>query len=126
MASIGNHTLNLLGIYHQNYSTGQRVTNVMFLDGLTEKLTEWMSSFKNIFIGGDINIHMDDKNDAEAQILMIPWKLWIATAFGLSNLPCWQHPGLNFYRNHLLNIIHINCNTKIHMKWTEPITAVQT
>ena len=31
-------------------------------------LTEWMSSFKNIFIGGDFNIHIDDKKTPEAQI----------------------------------------------------------
>ena len=33
MASIGNHTLNLLCIYHPPHFTGQRITNYMFLDG---------------------------------------------------------------------------------------------
>ena len=32
----------------------------MFLDDLTDHLTGWMSSFKNILIGGDFNIHIDD------------------------------------------------------------------
>ena len=42
---------------------GQRITDSMFLDDLTDHLTEWMSSFKNMFIGGDFNIHIDDMND---------------------------------------------------------------
>ena len=68
MASIGNHTLNLLGIYHPPYLSGQSITNSMFLDDLTGHPTEWMSSFKNIFIGRDFNIHIDDINVPKAPI----------------------------------------------------------
>ena len=46
------------------------------LDDLTDHLTEWMSSFKNIFFGGDFNIHIDDINGPEYRFLMIPWKAW--------------------------------------------------
>ena len=68
MVSIENTTLNLLGIYHPPYSTSQKITNLMFLDELMDHLTEWMSSFKNILIGGNFNIHIDDTEDPDAQI----------------------------------------------------------
>ena len=40
----------------------------MFLDDLTDILTEWMASFRNLIICWDFNIHIDDPNDTEAQI----------------------------------------------------------
>ena len=40
MAIIGNSTLNLLDIYHPPYSINQRITNSLFLDDLTDHLTE--------------------------------------------------------------------------------------
>ena len=40
----------------------------MFLDDLTDYLTEWMASFRNIIICGDFNIHIDDLNNIKAQI----------------------------------------------------------
>ena len=36
MKTIGTSTLNILGIYDPLYSAGQKITNAMFLDGLTE------------------------------------------------------------------------------------------
>ena len=68
MMSIENITLNMLGTYIPSYLTSQTITNSMFLDDLTNHLTEWMSSFKNIFIGGDFNIHIDNMDDPDAQI----------------------------------------------------------
>ena len=68
MVSIENTTLNLLDIYHPPYSTSQKITNSMFLDELTDHLTEWMSSFRNFLIGGNFNIHIDDTEDRDAQI----------------------------------------------------------
>ena len=44
MTTIGTSTLNILGIYHPPYSTGQKITNAMFLDNLTEFLTDWVAS----------------------------------------------------------------------------------
>ena len=68
MVSIEKNTLNLLGIYHPPYSTSQKITNSMFLDKLTDHLTEWMSSFRSILIRGDFNIHTDDTEDPDTQI----------------------------------------------------------
>ena len=68
MITIQNSTLNIFGIYHPPYSISQKITNYMFLDDLTDYLTEWMVSFRNIIICGEFNIHIDDPNDTEAQI----------------------------------------------------------
>ena len=66
--TIGNYTLNILVLYHPPYSARQKITNTMFIDDLTEYLTDWMASYRNILICGDFNIHIDDPNDTEAQI----------------------------------------------------------
>ena len=68
MITIGNSTLNILSIYHPPCSINQKITNSMFLDDLTEYLTEWMASFRNIIICRDFNIHIDSPSDTEAQI----------------------------------------------------------
>ena len=68
MTTIGTCTLNILGIYHPPYSTGQKVTNVMFSDDLTEFLTDWMVSYRIIIICSDFNIHIDNPSDTEGQI----------------------------------------------------------
>ena len=71
MTTIGTSTLNILGIYHPPYSVGQKIiTNAMFFDDLTQYLTDWMVSYRNIIICGDFNIHIDNPSDAEAHILM--------------------------------------------------------
>ena len=61
-------TLNILGIYHPSYSTGQKITNAMFLDELMEFLTDCMASYRNIIICSDSNIHIDNPSDTEAKI----------------------------------------------------------
>ena len=68
MVSTENTILNLLGIYHPLCLASQKITNSMFLDDLTKHHTEWMSSFKNIFIVGDFNIHIDNMDGPYAQI----------------------------------------------------------
>ena len=40
----------------------------MFIDDLTNYLTDWMASHRNIIICGDFNIYIDDLTDIEAQI----------------------------------------------------------
>ena len=42
----------------------------MFLDDLTEFLTNWMASYRNLLICGDFNMHIDNPSDMEAQIFM--------------------------------------------------------
>ena len=70
MTTIGNSTLNILGIYHPPYSVGQNITNAMFLDDLTEFLTNWMAYYRNVLICGDFNMHIDNPLGMEAQTFM--------------------------------------------------------
>ena len=39
--TIGNKTLNRLGLYHPPYSVGQKITNSMFIDDLTDYLADF-------------------------------------------------------------------------------------
>ena len=89
--TIGTSNINILGIYHPPYSKGQKITNAMFLDDLTEFLTDWVVSYRNIIICSDFNIHIDNPSDTEAQFFMGTME-----AFGLQ-----QH--VNF-------LTHLACN----------------
>ena len=66
--TIRNKTLNILGLYHAPYSVRQKIINSLFIDDLTDYLTDWMASQRNIIICGDFNIHINDLMDIEAQI----------------------------------------------------------
>ena len=68
MITVGNSVLNILDIYHPPYSISQKITSSMFMDDLTDDLTEWMASFRNIIICGDFNIHIDDPYETKKQI----------------------------------------------------------
>ena len=70
MTTLGNSTSNILGIYHPPYSVGHNITNAMFLDDLTEFLTDRMASYRNILIWSDFNMFIDNPSDMEAQIFM--------------------------------------------------------
>ena len=70
MKTVGTSTLNVLGIYHTPYSVHQKITNAMFLYDLTEYLTDWMASYRNIIICSAINLHIDNHSNTEAQIFM--------------------------------------------------------
>ena len=61
----GNKALNILGLYHPPYPVRQKITNSVFIDDLTDYLTDWMTSHTNI-ICGDFKIHIDDLTDIGA------------------------------------------------------------
>ena len=65
--TLGNSTLNILGIYHPPYSVGQNTTNTVFVDELTEFLKDWMTPYRNVIICGDFNLHINNPSDKEAQ-----------------------------------------------------------
>ena len=66
--------LNILVLYHPTYSARQKITNTMFIDDLTEYLTDWMASYRNILICGDFNIHIDDLKTLKCKYLMTLWE----------------------------------------------------
>ena len=47
----------------------QGITNRIFIDDLTELLTEIVSNHNNILILGDINIHLNEPEDTDAEAL---------------------------------------------------------
>ena len=68
MTTIGTGTLNILGIYHPPYSTGEKITNAVFLDDLMEFLRDWMASYRNIIMCGDFNLHINNPSDTKVKI----------------------------------------------------------
>ena len=65
--TIGNNTLNILCLYHLPYSVRQKITKSMSIDDLTNYLTKWMASYRNIIICGIFNMYIDDLTDIAAQ-----------------------------------------------------------
>ena len=68
MITIGNSTLNILGIYHPPYSISQKITNSMFLNGLKDTLLNGWPLLEIPKYAGTFNIHVDDPNDSKAKI----------------------------------------------------------
>ena len=64
--SINNKSLTITGIYHPPAKDG--ITNAMFIDDVTEHLSEILTNKQNNIILGDFNIHIDDPLDPEAGI----------------------------------------------------------
>ena len=57
-------------MYHSPYSEKNPITKAMFIDDITEFLTEALSQHQNIILAGDFNIHINNQDDPEANILM--------------------------------------------------------
>ena len=68
--SINNKSLTITGIYHP--PPKDRTTNSMFIDDVTEHLSELLINKQNNIILGNFNMHIDNPFDPEAGILMIP------------------------------------------------------
>ena len=50
--------------------TQESITNTTFLDELTDLLTEVTPKHRNIIILGDFNMHTDNREDPDAQVLI--------------------------------------------------------
>ena len=64
--SINNKSLTITSIYHP--PPKDRITNSMFIDDVTEHLSELLINKQNNIILGDFNMHIDDPFDPEAGI----------------------------------------------------------
>ena len=78
--SISNTLLTLVGIYHPPYSDGTKVTDAMFLDNLAEFLETMLTTYSNIVVSRDFNLHIDDIGNPDTQVF-----LDLMTVFGLQN-----------------------------------------
>ena len=85
----------IIAVYHLPYSEEKPITNVMFIDDITEFLTEALSQHQNIILAGDFNIHINKQEDPEANVLMDT-----ITALGLQ-----QHT--NFITHHSGNTLDL-------------------
>ena len=59
-ATILNNTIHLVGIYHPPPSTTNRTTTGMFIDEITDLLTDIVPKFSNLIILGDFNISTEN------------------------------------------------------------------
>ena len=57
-------------IYHPPYSTQQPITNAIFLDKITEWLTDVLTNHNNITLAGDYNLHVNNDNNTDASIFI--------------------------------------------------------
>ena len=59
---------NILAIYHPLYSEKNPITNNMFLDHFAEFLVDVLADHGNILILSDLNIHINNKDDPDAEV----------------------------------------------------------
>ena len=76
--TVQNTSITIIAVYHPPYSEKYPITNAMFIDDITDFLTEALSQHQNIILAGDFNIHINNQDVQEANILMD-----IMTALGL-------------------------------------------
>ena len=107
MTTIGNSTLDILGIYHPPYSVGQNITNAMFLDNLTEFRTNWMTSYRNVLICEDFNMHTDNPLDMVVQTFMDTME-----ALGLQ-----QHVNFQIYQaGNIFDLIFVEATSQFSIR----------
>ena len=63
-------SITIIAVYHPPYSEKNPITNAMFIDDITEFLTEALSQHQNIILAVDFNIHLNNQDDPDANILM--------------------------------------------------------
>ena len=57
-------------VYHPPYSEKNPITNAMFIDNITEFLVEALSQHQSIIVASDFNMHINDHDNLEVNILM--------------------------------------------------------
>ena len=80
-------SITIIVVYHPPYSEKILLTNAMFIDDITEFLAEALSQHQNIILAGDFNMHINNQDDPEANILMDTM-----TALGLQQHTNFHHP----------------------------------
>ena len=109
--NINNTAITVVGLYHPPYSDTNKCTDAMFLDDLAEFLEEVLTSYSNIIITGDFNLHVDDKENPDAQVFVD-----LLTAFGLQN-----HIDFPTHKSkHTLDLIISECISHLEFKDSSP------
>ena len=92
----GPTNMTVLAIYHPPASTQHKTSNSDFIDQLTHLLTTRGSENTNIILHGDLNLHIDNPEDPDADQLITTLE-----AFRLEQhikFPTQPHPGPHSYR----------------------------
>ena len=63
-------SITIIAVYHPPYSEKNPITNAMFIDDITEFLAEILSQYQNTVLAGDFNIHVNNQDDPETNVLM--------------------------------------------------------
>ena len=105
--NISNTAITVVGLYHPPHSDTNKCSDAMFLDDLAEFLEEVLTSYSNIIIAGDFNLHVDDKDNPDAQMFVD-----LLTAFGLQN-----HIDFPTHKSkHTLDLIISECISHLEVK----------
>ena len=67
-ATIHNRTIHLVGIYHPPPSTTNRMTTRMFIDEITDLLTDIIPKYSNLILLGDFNISTENAPNPDTVI----------------------------------------------------------
>ena len=59
-------TFNIMGLYRPPYSNMNKTTIKFFTNEVTELITELITTYNDLIITGDFNIHANDTNDTDA------------------------------------------------------------
>ena len=109
--NISKTAITLVGLYHPPYNDTNKCTDAMFLDDLAEFLEEVLTAYSNIIIAGDFNLHVDGKDNPDAQVFMD-----LLTAFGLQN-----HIDFPTHKSkHTLDLIISECISHLVVKDSSP------
>ena len=63
-------SITIIAVYHPLYSEINPITNAIFINDIMEFLAELLSQHQNILLAGDFNIHINNQDGPEANILM--------------------------------------------------------
>ena len=64
-------SITISAVYHPPYLEKNPITNAMFIDDISEFLVEALSQYQNIILASDFNMHINNQDEPEANILMV-------------------------------------------------------
>ena len=75
-------SITYITVYHPPYAEKNLINNAMFINDITEFLAYMLSQHQTIIVASDFNMHINDQDDPEANILMDTM-----AALGFNNIP---------------------------------------
>ena len=66
--TIRNKPINIIGMYHPPPKGKYNTTNGMFINNITELLTNKLPQYQNSILLGDFNVHIEDQTNIDAVV----------------------------------------------------------